>query len=203
MPDHLLHYHHSTLHTTIQHTVDKNKIDKKWNSMKNERWVNRWVNPKQWTGKPLEMMAKCWVWVNVPDINWKWIPGCRPCNSKQAIREACPCPSYHNIVLRRWMQSKVTATSTELNFVHGLCRVWHQTSKHITCMLCTCHTLQHFYLMLLSQTSPVVFQLEQHMLWMACQRLVWLTWLLLQMTCICDVLYGEPILLVINRDYML
>ena len=39
----------------------------------------------------LHMTAKGRLTVNVPDLNWKWIPGCRCCNSKWAIREACPC----------------------------------------------------------------------------------------------------------------
>jgi len=35
--------------------------------------------------------------VVVPDISWKWIPGCGPCNNKRTVCEAYPCPSCHKI----------------------------------------------------------------------------------------------------------
>jgi len=76
------------------------------------------------------MMAKCRVWDNVPDIKWKWIPGSRLCDSKQAICEACPCPSYCKIAKHRWSQRSQQWVQSSLKYTGAVPRTTSNIKTH-------------------------------------------------------------------------
>ena len=70
------------------------------------------------------MSAERWVWTNVPDVNWKRVPGARSSsNCERTVSEACPCPPHHEVVACWWSETAVTAATANIGQINRRCAV--------------------------------------------------------------------------------